>query len=466
MVADPRIVSTGVNVNTGDLLWVSGDGSTSTAFDSQQQAYIGARGLLPDSTASTATTGTLTAGQFARLDTTSAAATRTLPTAAAAGAGALVAVKVVAGSNTVTVNRAGSDTINGSATSRVVTPPEVAITLASDGVSNWSVVSTDTPASQLSYTYVQKAPDPTGVAATDRAAIQAAINALPSTGGRVLLGPGSYALGTTGLTITKPVLIEGCGGPSATWTVCPTEITYTSATGTAISITTPGVTLRDFGVRYTGGSTPTAGAGIAVSGTAPNGYGCRFTSVGVMGFYTCFSWLAGAEWWMSNCFAYDAVQYGIYCDGVIDFRIMAPQLISGPNNLTPRAAILLRNAGGVNITSPKVNNRGTAVWVNGVEGVVPDGFGLEDWEFLGGSYEGIGSYGIKVRHEGPSNTGTLAKVQWSSLEMASRGAGIYAISFVAAAGTDKFAAITDGGGNIFQSWGAGYEFNSCARVRL
>ena len=110
----------------------------------------------PTTTASTATTGTLTAGVLALVDSTSASLTRTLPTAAAAGAGGVVAIRNVGTSttNTVTIQRAGSDTINVSGTSRVLTYPEIGITLVSDGVAGWTVVSTDTPASSLTGTYV------------------------------------------------------------------------------------------------------------------------------------------------------------------------------------------------------------------------------------------------------------------------------------------------------------------------
>jgi hypothetical protein len=102
---------------------------------------------------SSSASGMLTAGHMQRLDTSGGAATWTLPAAAAAGVGAVVAVKVTAGSNSVTVQRAGSDTVNITGTSRVVTSPEVAVTLVSDGVSNWSVVNTDTPKSGLDATY-------------------------------------------------------------------------------------------------------------------------------------------------------------------------------------------------------------------------------------------------------------------------------------------------------------------------
>lgn len=315
-------------------------------------------------------------------------------------------------------------------------------------------------------TYLQRVPDPTGVAATDAAAIQAAHDALPATGGRITLGTGTYNLGTTTVTLSKPVIMEGCGGPSATWSKCPTQISYTSPTGTAIVMASECVTLRDFGVRYTGGSTPTAGAGIATSGAWPVGHGMRIQDVGVMGFWADFVIDSGAEWWMTNVFAYDPVKYGIVLGDVIDVRLVAPQVIAGPNNLTPDSAFYLTMAGGVTIIGPKVNNRGSGKWKNGIEGSIPDGSGPEDWQFFNGSIEGVSEYGIKLRQAGPSNTGTVDKIQWQGLEIASTGSPSYAAISLVAVTAGAFSGITDGSGNIFYSWSKGFEFTNCARVAI
>lgn len=159
MTADPRPVARGINPATGDIVWEAGAPNDSGAddFTGQQLAYLGARLLLPDLAASTAATGTLVAGRLARLNCGSASLARTLPAAATAGAAAVVAVRRTDTSTayTATISPAGSDTINASASARVLAMPEVALTFVSDGVSNWSVVSTDTPASRLNGTYAQ-----------------------------------------------------------------------------------------------------------------------------------------------------------------------------------------------------------------------------------------------------------------------------------------------------------------------
>jgi peptidoglycan/xylan/chitin deacetylase (PgdA/CDA1 family) len=143
----------------------------SLATDAEVSSAISAQGLgtaathaATDFTArlsvpavSTAASGTLAVNTITRLDTTAGAFTRTLPSAAAAGVNGTCIVKVTAGTNPVTISRDGSDTVNVTGTSRVVTYPEVAVTLVSDGISNWSVVSTDTPTSALTSTYVPRA---------------------------------------------------------------------------------------------------------------------------------------------------------------------------------------------------------------------------------------------------------------------------------------------------------------------
>lgn len=108
---------------------------------------------------STTTTGTLVAGQMALVDATSAAIARTLPAANSVPAGTVTGVKKIDGSaNTVTVNRAGADTITGTAvgqTSRVLTLAGESIELTSDGTSVWVITSTDTPSPSLIATYAR-----------------------------------------------------------------------------------------------------------------------------------------------------------------------------------------------------------------------------------------------------------------------------------------------------------------------
>jgi len=85
----------------------------------------------------------------------------------------------------------------------------------------------------LSSAYVSKVAPPTGVSATDTAAITAAIAALPSTGGELRFPAGSYVT-TGGFTLTVPTAVIGCGmagmgnGEGAGSLAAGTEITCTS----------------------------------------------------------------------------------------------------------------------------------------------------------------------------------------------------------------------------------------------
>lgn len=193
--------------------WVVGDGTTKVASLPRSG---GQRSLIPDAVV-TATSGTLTVGHMTRLNLVAGTpASWVVPAASSVDAGDVVAAKKTDTNtvSTVSLTPTGADTINGVAAARVMTWPEVALTLASDGVSNWSVVSTDTPASALSGTYARPsviAATPTGVAATDTANLQAAIDATPVGGLLQLSGSPlglQYQINAT-LTATKHITIKG-----------------------------------------------------------------------------------------------------------------------------------------------------------------------------------------------------------------------------------------------------------------
>lgn len=112
------------------------DGSTSYLESGQ--------GILAVDAPSTATSGTLVVGHAAQVDTTAADATRTLPSAASAGAAAVVQGRKVDGSaHTLTFLRAGSDTITApdgsSGISYVLSAAGATAELRSNGTSGWIV---------------------------------------------------------------------------------------------------------------------------------------------------------------------------------------------------------------------------------------------------------------------------------------------------------------------------------------
>lgn len=132
------------------------DGAATTAALAARAPLTAVTAAL--GTPSTATTGTLVAGQMALVDATSAAIARTLPAANTVAAGTVTGVKKIDSSgNAVTVSRAGSDTITGTATgqtSRALTLAGESVEFTSDGVSVWVITSTDTPSPALNATYV------------------------------------------------------------------------------------------------------------------------------------------------------------------------------------------------------------------------------------------------------------------------------------------------------------------------
>lgn len=191
---------------------VGGSRGDVVTFD-ELTALVSARTLTPDLTPSTAATGTLLVGQLARLNCGSATLARTLPAASAAGIGGVVVVRRTDTSTTYTaqVSPAGSDTINASASARSVAMPEVAASFVSDGVSNWSVFATDTPASQLTATYVQHVGASSGV--DDSSLINAALTAARVAGGGLVRGmPGqTYYVGSMWVIGSNTTLdMTGC----------------------------------------------------------------------------------------------------------------------------------------------------------------------------------------------------------------------------------------------------------------
>jgi len=253
---------------------------------------------------------------------------------------------------------------------------------------------------------------PTGVSATDCANFAAAHATLPATGGKIVLQRGAYDF-TAGVTISKPCIVEGAGGPDAGWTNCPTLVVCTSPTATAITKTTHGIVLRDFGVKYTGGTTPTAGAGVhSTGGPGVSGDGDRFENFGINGFYVCHIKEGGYEYSQSNFSISDPVKWGESWIGVLDFTHSAGSFVAGPVNLLPEAMIHAEVAGGVKLGLFKMNNRpGGGTYECGVDVVMTDGFSNEDWIISNASIEGYSIAAIRVRNAGPANTGTLIRLQ-------------------------------------------------------
>jgi parallel beta-helix repeat protein len=186
--------------------------------------------------------------------------------------------------------------------------------IASGAVTKAKIANDIATHSALTSTYVQKVTAPTGVAATDTAAIIAAHDALPAAGGEIRLQPGRYVVTADAITFTKAVHLVGCGGsmqskadgtPNAA-----TVIECSSATGVAINVTMDGANFTDLAVINTSAGVPTAGAGIKFS--AGSGRWTRLRGVSIVKFWNNLQYDAGFYYQISDSTFLDAANYGCY----------------------------------------------------------------------------------------------------------------------------------------------------------
>lgn len=229
----------------------------------------------------------------------------------------------------------------------------------------------------------------TGVGATDRAAIQAAHDALPANGGTILLQAGAYALDATGLVFTKPnVRIQGAGGSlagavrSAPTARAATTITYTSTTGTAITCSgTGGYTFERFALIHTsvtGDPAPTAGAGLVISGGSALTAGAGNTQIvgcSIVGFFDNIQMLYSYLWTIDRCAILDPVRYGVYVNngttwmdyGAFSICNCYTQMFFTTRN--PSAWVRWESGGGVRIVNNQFN---ASPWPGNTTAGIPD----------------------------------------------------------------------------------------------
>ncbi len=287
-------------------------------------------------------------------------------------------------------------------------------------------------------------PAPTGVAATDNAAIAAAITACP-TGGVVQLQAGTYAI--TGLTIAKTLTIRGHGGADTLWANFGTLLTLDDATAVAINITSHGVKVESMAIQNTHVTAPTAGAGVRTVTGGGNGqrYG---PDLSVRGFYYCVDHQAGGEWFMApDCFMYDFVHCGLRIQNVDNAdsgdAFVSGEFVAGPvNNST--ACIQWLTGGGTKIVGAKCNNRGSATCTFGVNLELQDGAGTGDLLLIGCSIENV-AWGVLMEQAGPSNTGTFSNIIIQGCEFETLGGSATAVIAITAAVGSRVSEVNVGG---------------------
>lgn len=197
--------------------------------------------------------------------------------------------------------------------------------------------------------------------------IQAAIDAMPATGGTLFLGHKEYVI-TAGITVNKPITIIGQGGEDTYLQHFRTLISFNSATGDAITISHPGCTIAGIGIKNTAADV-TAGSGIKIdirgthptnNAAFPSGVGSNFNirECTINGFYMNYNIVNAFEWNLTDCMSQNSKAAGIRVaseqlpDGG-DGNITGCQILAG--KYAGGNAILQNSAGGLKITNTKIN---------------------------------------------------------------------------------------------------------------
>jgi hypothetical protein len=145
----------------------------------------------------------------------------------------------------------------------------------------------------------------------DTAAIQAAANAIASTGGVLYFPPGSYVI-TNSITISKPTMLIGCGGNMLqNYPVSPapngvSNIICNSATLDAFIVNIDGCSFSGL-VIFNNQTTPTAGHGILFN----KAQCAKIIDCAVFGFYRNIEIVNGYLWKIEGCFLFGAVSYNL-----------------------------------------------------------------------------------------------------------------------------------------------------------
>ena len=149
-------------VDTTNYRMIVGDGATAGGFAAAKLSEVSttARRTVAD-----ASTTVSAADRFVAYTSLTAARTVSLPAANTYASTTILRIIDESGScsatNTISISRAGSDTINGGS-AFVMNGPYMSVALESDGVSKWTLLNNET-VDAFSYIGVGTAPDPTNV---------------------------------------------------------------------------------------------------------------------------------------------------------------------------------------------------------------------------------------------------------------------------------------------------------------
>lgn len=203
----------------------------------------------------------------------------------------------------------------------------------------------------------------------DTTAISTAITALTTAGGGVLYFPAGIYVTSGGFAISVPCLIVGDGQADAYGFANPvTQITCTSTTAVLFSVTSMTAEFARLALRNTAGSTPTAGAGIRVSG-GTLGQRVSYDAISIVGFYDCLDIQVGNTWTLTRSVIGAPVHYGVKIQNTFnpdagDWCISDTVIYTG--TYSAQAGIHLINSGGGKIINSKIQG-GSNHMVNGIE---------------------------------------------------------------------------------------------------
>jgi len=205
--------------------------------------------------------------------------------------------------------------------------------------------------------------------AENYANLQLAIDAIPATGGTLILSNKSYDLSSTPLTINKPITIIGQGGEDTYLQHKKTLIFTSSATANMVTVSHPGFMMSGVGFKNTNANV-TAGSGLKIdirgthptnNAAFPDGVGSNFNlrECTFNGFYRNVDIVNAFEWNITDCMFQNSKQAAIKVaseqlpDGG-DGNITGCQILAGKYG--GGNAVLQNSSGGLKISNSKINS--------------------------------------------------------------------------------------------------------------
>lgn len=243
----------------------------------------------------------------------------------------------------------------------------------------------------------------------DTTAIQSALAAIPSTGGVLYFPAGRYKYTGTTLTLDRQITVEGDGGgmhetDNVFTSVGISTIECTSSTVPLFTVTANGCAFTDIELYNSGGTTPSAGAGIVVTS---GGDRTNYHNLTINGFYTCIDVQSGSCQNWHNCFFVAPVLYGLRISFAsnpdVGDHAISNCWIYGGRSRAATSAIRIESGGGTKITNSKINAASSSHWVNGIDLAVATGVTTSDLLVSNCSIENYSGFGIKGTSGSPTS---------------------------------------------------------------